>query len=269
MIVEPGPAINYQPFQLVVRLRDGTVVANASVNGLTYVEFPLPIQQDEQVTLFLNPEGPAGGGSSGVASDTRILNFRIFACGRGTRKSPTPHVEPLKAGAWTTRCIGTRPPEIDWKVELKDHQKAISEMGKPTFLHLFACGDFHMMSREDWFDVRGYAELDQFSFHLDSILSYTAHHLGIVEETFVDPMRIYHIEHGIGSGWTPEGHDTLMARINKKGIDNLVFQDLALIVAQMRRLHAPLIFNLDNWGMVDENLVECPPRSAMANEGVR
>jgi hypothetical protein len=197
------------------------------------------------------------------------LNFRVFACGRGTRKTPAPPPEPVNAGAWTTRCIGTRPPEIDWLVELKDKQKEIAEMGKPTFLHLYACGDFHLMSREDWFDVRGYAELDQFSFHLDSILSYTAHHMGIEEEVLPDPMRIYHIEHGIGSGWTPEGHDTLMERINKKGIDNLVFEDLAQIVAQMRRLHAPLIFNLDNWGMAEEDLAEIHPQAAMADEGVR
>jgi hypothetical protein len=51
--------------------------------------------------------------------------------------------------------------------------------------------------------------------------------MGIVEEVLPDPMRIYRIEHGIGSGWTPEGHNTLMERINRQGIDNLVFADPA------------------------------------------
>ncbi len=145
-----------------------------------------------------------------------------------------------------------------------DQAKAIAEMGRPKFLHLYACGDFQMMAREDWEEVRGYAELDEFSMHLDSIFSYAAHHNGMEEVVLPDPMRIYHIEHGIGSGWTPEGHNALMQRITSKGISQLVFTDVASMVAQMRRLHATMIFNLDNWGMVDDELRETVPAAAAA-----
>jgi hypothetical protein len=262
LIVEPGPGYHYQPFDLVVRLRDESIAAKARIEGLTYVEFELPIEAGQPLTVFFNPENGQGGGGSGVAGDPRTLNYRILACGRGTLKGAAPLADPLHTRPWAARVVGNRPVEVDWREELKDHQKALAEMGKCEFLHLFACGDFQLMSREDWFDVRGYAELDQFSFHLDSILSYTAYHLGIREEVLKDPMRVYHIEHGIGSGWTPEGHNKLMDRINKHGIENITFADLAQMVSQMRRLHAPMIFNLDNWGMAESNLAEITPPAA-------
>jgi hypothetical protein len=269
LIIEPGPDIRYQPFDLVVKLLDGSAACRERIDGLTYVEVPLPIEPGEPLSVFLNAEGAEGGGGSGIATDSRNLTFRVFACGRGTVKGAPPLSDAFNNGPWATRTVGTRPVEIDWQVQLWNQAREIAEMGKPKFLHLYACGDFQLMARENWFDVRGYAELDQFSFHLDSILSYAANHLGIEEEVLSDPMRIYHIEHGIGSGWTPEGHNTLMDRINKQGIENITFTDLALMVAQMRRLHAPMIFNLDNWGMAELNLTEIIPHASLADKGAR
>jgi hypothetical protein len=146
--------------------------------------------------------------------------------------------------------------ELDWPVRLQDQKTEIDEMGKPLFLHLFACGDFQMMARTDWDEVRGYAELDQFSMHLDSLLSYCAHHVGIQEEVLQDPMRIYHVEHDVGTGWTPEGYKELSARIARKGIQTITFPDLAAMIAQMRRWHAPLIWNLEGWGLSEVELPE-------------
>jgi hypothetical protein len=263
LVVEPGPSIGYRPFDLVVRLRDGEVLRKARIAGLTYVEFPLPIQQGQLTSVFLKMEGESAEGIA-IPGDTRILNFRVFACGRGTIKAPAqPHAEPATAGFWTARTVGTRPPDVDWQVQLKDQQKEIAEMGKPQSLHLCACGDFQLMSRESWMDVRGYPELDQFSIHLDSILGYAVHHLGVQEEVLPEPMRVYHIEHDVGTGWTPQGHKELSERIAKKGIQTITFEDLTAMVAQMHRLNAPLIFNLDNWGLAEFELLETAPRGAV------
>ena len=36
-------------------------------------------------------------------------------------------------------------------------------------LDTWACGDFTLMHREDWHDIQGYAELDAYSLHIDSL----------------------------------------------------------------------------------------------------
>jgi hypothetical protein len=156
---------------------------------------------------------------------------------------------------------------MDWADELKEHRRVIADMGKPVFLHLYACGDFTLMAREHWFDVRGYAELDQFSMHLDSMLCYAAHHAGAREELLPEPMRIYHIEHGAGSGWTPEGEGKLYARISQQGIQTVSYQDLVALIAQMRSLHTPVIFNVDDWGLAALGFPETTPASAACGSG--
>jgi hypothetical protein len=112
------------------------------------------------------------------------------------------------------------------------------------------------MAREHWSDLRGYPEFDIFSMNLDSVLCYAAHHAGFHEEVLRDPMRIYHIEHGKGSGWTPEGQASLYRRLEAQGIVSLDYQELVGWGAQMRRLNCPMIFNLENWGLADHELEE-------------
>lgn len=256
MLVEPGPSLGFAPFDLVLRI-EGKEIGRARVHGVTYVEFDLPIRQGEEVLINLNPENPGGAWGQPIPGDVRTLNYRVLVCGRGTPpQHPAPPDPAPRDGMWPTRLLATRPAETDWVADLAPQAKAIAEMGRPHFLHLYACGDFQMMALEDWDDVRGYAELDEFSMHLDSVFSYAAYYSGKDEVFLPDPMRIYHIEHGIGSGWTPEGHDALMERITRKGISQLVFADVAAMVAQMRRLHATMIFNLDDWGMAGEQLQE-------------
>jgi hypothetical protein len=126
----------------------------------------------------------------------------------------------------------------------------------PAFVHTNACGDFTLMAREHWFDLRGYPEFDLFSMNLDSVLCVAAHHGGAREEMLVDPMRIYHIEHGTGSGWTPEGQSKLFQRIAASGLSFVDNEEVLGWAAQMSRLNAPMIFNHENWGLVEFDLKE-------------
>jgi len=119
----------------------------------------------------------------------------------------------------------------------------------PDFLHTNACGDFTLLAREHWFDLRGYPEMDLFSMNLDSLLCFAAHYGGASEEILSDPMRIYHIEHGSGSGWTPEGQAKLFERIAAKGLSFLGNEEVLAMAAEMRRLGAPMIFNHEDWGL--------------------
>jgi hypothetical protein len=256
LLVEPGPAIGFRPFDLVVTAKGGALLKRARIQGLTYVEFAVPAAPGEQFTLVLNPENSGTGDAVHFEGDARTMNFRVYGCVRGSRKVPAPKPS---SSPWSARVVSLRPPEMDWMDFYKNQQREIAEMGRPAFLHLFACGDFQMMAREHWFDMRGYAELDQYSMHLDSILSYAAHYMGVQETMLTPPMRVFHIEHDVGTGWTPEGDKKLTERLARKSIQTIAYKDLALMVTQMRRLQTPLIFNLETWGLGDCELEETHP----------
>jgi hypothetical protein len=76
-----------------------------------------------------------------------------------------------------------------------------------------ACGDFTLLSKEDWLSLRGYPEWAMYSWHLDSIIVYQANRNGITEMYLGNGAPVYHIEHEPGSGFTPESSDKLFARL--------------------------------------------------------
>jgi len=128
--------------------------------------------------------------------------------------------------------------------------------GVPVFLHTNACGDFTLLARENWFDLRGYPEFDLFSMNIDSVFCIAAHHGGAPECVLEEPMRIYHIEHGTGSGWTPEGQARLFERIAARGLSFVDNEDLQVWAAQMNQLQSPMIFNRAGWGLEGLTLKE-------------
>jgi hypothetical protein len=123
-------------------------------------------------------------------------------------------------------------------------------------LHSNACGDFTLMAREHWIDLRGYPEFDLYSFNIDAIFCYAAHYAGVKEKMLEEPLRIYHIEHGTGSGWTPEGQQALFDRLDAKGIPYVDWPEVAAWAGQMRRLNCPMIFNREDWGLDEFELRE-------------
>src|ERR1035437_9394457 len=241
LLVEPGPGVGYRPFHLVIALSNGEVLARALVNGLTYVKVPVPAGRGRVTALFLTTKE----GGLPVAGEARILNFRILACGCAAGNAPSMSAEPERAIPWTAVTVESRPAEMDWPSELKQYRRMIADMGKPVCLHIHACGDFTLMARRHWFDVRGYPELNQSPRHLDSILCYAAHHAGAREQVLPEPMRIYRLGQGAASGQTPE-----------KSVSD---QDLVASIAQKRSLHAPVIFNMDDWGLAALTLPEAAP----------
>lgn len=253
ILVEPGPSLGFQPFALVVRAADGPILARIPVNGLTYAEFPTPLPVGSIIPLILSAEG----GGAPVGNDSRTLNFRVFAFGQGAKRSDAPSLHDPKH--WTALTVETVPADIDWGETLAPQRKQIEQMGKPAFLHTYACGDFTMIARQHWFDVRGYIEFDGYSMHMDSMLCYAAHYGGAPEELLTAPMRVYHVEHGIGSGWSPEGQNHLFTRLSRKGISWVSNDDMSDLITHMRSSDAPVIFNPETWGLADDLLPEIDP----------
>ncbi len=132
------------------------------------------------------------------------------------------------------------------------------------FLHTNASGDFQLTAREHWLDLRGYPEFDMYSMNIDSAFCFAAQYGGALEEFLADPMRIYHIEHGSGSGWTPDGQQKLYARLAAKGIPVLDNEEVLRWGAQMRRLNSPMIFNHEDWGLAELALKETSPKRTAA-----
>jgi hypothetical protein len=129
-------------------------------------------------------------------------------------------------------------------------------------VHTNACGDFTLVHRRHWHDLRGYPEFDMYSMNIDSVFCYMAHCGGAVEEVLADPMRIYHIEHG--SGWTPENHNLLFERLAAKGIPWLEFDEVLGWAAQMERLQTTMVFNHEDWGLATCDLREWKAASSVS-----
>jgi len=128
----------------------------------------------------------------------------------------------------------------------------------PDRLHTNACGDFTLMSPEDWDAVRGYAEFPMYSMKIDGLLCYAAHFAGARETVLRDPMRIYHIEHAAGSGWAPgKGAELLNRRLSASGIPQVSGAQYTEWVNRMRSDRRPMVFNEDpDWGFAGHTLPE-------------
>jgi hypothetical protein len=126
-------------------------------------------------------------------------------------------------------------------------------------LHTNACGDFTLMAREDWFRLRGYPEWPIFSWHIDSVILHQARANGIREVDWPTHAHVYHIEHGHGSGYTPEGADKLFSRLKMAGVPYLSwpdFRDLADKMYKAGRRGEAVIFNGADWGLAGIDLPE-------------
>ncbi len=125
-------------------------------------------------------------------------------------------------------------------------------------IHTNACGDFTLLSKSAWDRIAGYAEFAGYSFNIDSVGVYAAHYGGIEEISLLPPCVCFHIEHSLGSGWTPEGEKKLFERLNVAEILNPEWPVLNPVIEQMKLNDAPIALNDGNWGLAPFELPEEP-----------
>lgn len=126
-------------------------------------------------------------------------------------------------------------------------------------IHSNACGDFTLLSKKDWDLLRGYVEWPIYSFHIDSILMYQGILGPLKQVNFGSRKPIYHIEHQIGSGYTPEGVNHLFERLEKAGIPYLSDEELfslAIDAYDESKKNNILQLQTEDWGLPDQNLPE-------------
>jgi hypothetical protein len=103
--------------------------------------------------------------------------------------------------------------------------KLYMDFGHP-YLHFNGCGDFTLVSKEDWDSLGGYLEDPIFSWNVDSLFLIDTYYYGLHEVYLMPPKAIYHIEHSAGSGWTPgKGEQLLFERLEKAGIPYFSWED--------------------------------------------
>jgi hypothetical protein len=124
-------------------------------------------------------------------------------------------------------------------------------------LHTNACGDFTLMAAEGWKKLRGHLEFEGYSMHLDSLLLMGAVYSGVAEEEVLpSPMRHYHIEHGTGSGFTPENEDRFYQGLRARGLSWMDWGDILQLSRQILERKVPVEFNDENWGLGEMPLRE-------------
>lgn len=135
--------------------------------------------------------------------------------------------------------------------------KMLARVKQAVSGHTNACGDFELMDRDSWFAIQGYPEYEGYSMHIDSLLLLCAIASGRVREEILDyPMAHYHIEHSVGSGFTPEGERQLFERLAKQGIPFLLWEEVEASVRQFSVMGSKASFNDQSWGLAPFSLRE-------------
>jgi hypothetical protein len=134
---------------------------------------------------------------------------------------------------------------------------ALTQWRKFARLHTNACGDFTLLSRENWFRLSGYPEWVMYSWHIDSIFLLQADASRIATHKFSTNACTYHIEHD--GGWTPEREAALFRNLQAPGVRYVSFEDLCNLsteLDQVRKRGEIKNFNGRNWGLADLDLPE-------------
>jgi hypothetical protein len=199
--------------------------------------------------------------ASGRLREGRL--YRVERYDVAAMPSALPSALPSEAGsidellAWCARDV-VRISARDATLDLRTGERHTIYVPRTrrAHLHTNACGDFQLMAARHWRELRGYAEFETYSMHLDSLLSYAAHFSGVREEVLADPMRVYHFEHA--GGWTPgeKRSRTLETRLRKAGVPQLEHATFDAWALEMTRSGRPIIFNDEDWGLASDVLTE-------------
>ncbi len=117
-----------------------------------------------------------------------------------------------------------------------------------------ACGDFTLMSKNNWLKIEGYPELDLYSIHIDSMGIIAATAMGIKQEILPPEMCSFHIYHD--DGWesfteNPVGLIKFMER--RPGLDWFTVSETG---KWLIKNHKGWGLNKPDWGFVNEHLKE-------------
>lgn len=119
-------------------------------------------------------------------------------------------------------------------------------------LDTFACGDFTLMHRDVWSQIKGYVELDLYALHIDSMAIISAKAIGCTQIVLPPESCVYHIDHV--NTWETMNPQQKIKFVNERpciGWD--VVTDTACYLLKNRQVYE---FNTPDWGFVNYHLEE-------------
>lgn len=120
-------------------------------------------------------------------------------------------------------------------------------------LDFMACGDFTLMSKQDWLDIDGYVEIDLYSLHVDSMALVSAKALGKNQVVFKKSECTYHIYHKDGWSGFDNPLDMIKFLIKRPSID---WYSIGHSAEYLIRKKTNWEINSKNWGFFKQNLKE-------------
>lgn len=115
-------------------------------------------------------------------------------------------------------------------------------------LDLWACGDFTLMAKSGWEKIEGYAELDTYPAHIDSLAVASAVAAGMKQVVLPKQLCGYHIDHS--SGYETGNPEEMIKRMEKRpGPDYGV---VYIAMQRMLKRREPLRVNGADWGWEKE-----------------
>ncbi|MTV49668.1 hypothetical protein GJ688_11850 [Heliobacillus mobilis] len=126
---------------------------------------------------------------------------------------------------------------------------------KPIYNNV--CGDFQLMARENWHQLRGYPEWDLHSMNVDHLLEIAAVYSGIEEVILDDAACLYHVDHD--GGWIPDTlgtADSEEMKQKRRGMPFLSYGQYLVLADRMERQGKGVVFNGESWGLAGRALQE-------------
>jgi FkbM family methyltransferase len=141
--------------------------------------------------------------------------------------------------------------ELEPVAVLRDLRTFLSE-NAPESLHLNACGDFQLMAREHWLDLRGYPEFPLESPSIESLLSMMAPSAGLRECVLPPQCCVFRLERETEIP-NVRGRDNQCPADAVRG-PRLDERTVFIWGAYMRWIQRPMVFNGSAWGLGSEHL---------------
>lgn len=126
---------------------------------------------------------------------------------------------------------------------------ANTTLDKLNELDFDACGDFTLMSKQNWIDIQGYPELEIYSIHIDSMGVLAAAAKGFKQIIFSGDECSYHIEHS--GGWEFKNPlDRIHFYTRMPMLEWWAVREAGLYIIDKK---TPFNFNKANWGFLDND----------------
>lgn len=123
----------------------------------------------------------------------------------------------------------------------------VNQDGYAMNYHTHCSGDFMLMHRDNWFNLRSYPEDTYVSTHCDALFTVMADVSGLQEKIL--PWPIYHQDH-------ERRYNTDFDKMKEDKDLNAMFKRFLNESILMESLQKPKITNPPNWGCADENFAE-------------